>query len=51
MIPEIEKRFNHYFMSYIDTAESLNDPRVGDYKACDFNVDSDLNFWLLECTP
>ncbi len=44
MIPEIEKRFNHYFMNYIDTAESLNDTRVGDHKACDFIVDSDLNF-------
>jgi hypothetical protein len=51
MIPEMEKRFSHYFQSYIDSEGSLPDPRFGGYAACEFDVDDNLNFWLLECTP
>ncbi len=50
MIPEMDKRFHHYLSSYFDAEGKLNDPRFGEYNACEFNVDDNLNFWLLECT-
>jgi hypothetical protein len=50
MIPEMEKRFHHYLQSYFDKAGQIEDLRAGEYNACEFNVDDNLNFWLLECT-
>ena len=46
MIPEMEKKFYHYFKSYFEEAGDIPTPRVGEYMACEFN----LNFWLHECT-
>jgi hypothetical protein len=39
MIPEMEKRFHHYMQSYFDEAGQWPDPRTGEYKACEFNID------------
>lgn len=50
MIPEMEKRFYHYFQSYFDQEGAIEDSRIGEYNACEFNIDDNMNFWLLECT-
>ena len=50
MIPEMEKKFYHYFKSYFQAVGEILTPRVGEYNACEFDIDDNLNFWLLECT-
>ena len=50
LIPDLEKKFYHFLEGYNEQEGLINDPRVGEYSACDLNIDSQLNIYLLECT-
>ena len=54
LVPEFQKAFTHFFKSLGQTDNVdglfLPDPRVGEYTACDFDIDSNFKLWFLECT-